>query len=196
MSRKNIETRNRILKSTWELLETNNPKGVRMSDIAKAAGLSRQAVYLHFPTRAELLIATTQYVDQVKNVDYLLVTSRAAQRGLDRLNAFIDMWGNYMPEIHGIGTALIAMQDSDEAAKQAWSGRMQAVRHGCQAAINALEVDGHLSPDYSSQQATDILWTTLSLRNWEQYRFECDWSQEQYIKHMKSLMHKVLLNVL
>ncbi|MBT7717936.1 MAG: helix-turn-helix transcriptional regulator, partial [Halieaceae bacterium] len=27
-----------------------------MSDIAKQTGISRQAVYLHFPTRAELLI--------------------------------------------------------------------------------------------------------------------------------------------
>jgi AcrR family transcriptional regulator len=35
-----------------------------MSDIAKAAGLSRQAVYLHFPNRAELLISATKHLDE------------------------------------------------------------------------------------------------------------------------------------
>lgn len=59
MSREISETRTRILKSSLELLEASQGKGVRMTDIAKGAGISRQALYLHFATRAELLIATT-----------------------------------------------------------------------------------------------------------------------------------------
>lgn len=194
MSRKNTETRNRILNTTWQLLEANNANGVRMTDIAKAAGLSRQAVYLHFPTRSELLIATVRYVDQVKHMDQQLIASRTAKTGIKRLNSFIEMWGNYIPEIYGIGKALIAMQNSDEAAKLAWDDRMQAVRHGCQAAINALKADGHLTQEYSTKQATDILWTMLSLENWQQYRFGCGWSQTQYIKNITTIIHKTLVN--
>jgi AcrR family transcriptional regulator len=58
MSRENLETRIRILNSAWKLLVGSHASAVRMSDIAKQTGISRQAVYLHFPTRAELLIAT------------------------------------------------------------------------------------------------------------------------------------------
>ncbi|MEO1505580.1 MAG: helix-turn-helix domain-containing protein, partial [Pseudomonadota bacterium] len=85
MSSAESDTRTRILQAAWRLLE-EGAAGVRMSDIAKAAGVSRQAVYLHFPTRAKLLIDTTRYVDEVKNIDDRLAASRAAT-GIDRLDA-------------------------------------------------------------------------------------------------------------
>ena len=59
MSSENIETRSRILDATVNMLEEHGGVGVRMGDIAKAAGISRQAVYLHFASRAELLVAAT-----------------------------------------------------------------------------------------------------------------------------------------
>ena len=51
MSSENLETREKIMRATWKLLEESGGSGVRMSDIAKAAGISRQAVYLHFLTQ-------------------------------------------------------------------------------------------------------------------------------------------------
>ncbi len=193
MSRKNLETRNRILDATWKLLEERLDTGVRMADIARQAGISRQALYLHFSKRAELLIATTQYIDEMKGVDARLAPSRAAATGIERLDAFIDAWGNYIPEIYGVAKALLAMKESDEAAALAWSERMQAVRHGCEAAIKALARDGTLSPDHSQKQATDILWTMLSVRNWEQLRSECGWSQKRYIETTKLIARGTLV---
>ena len=165
-----------------------------MSDIAKSAGISRQALYLHFPTRAELLIAVTRHLDVIKNVDEQLAKSRAASTGTERLSAFIEAWGNYIPEIYGVAKALLAMRDTDEAADLAWSGRQQAVREGCEAAIKALKKDGALSPDHSPKQATDILWTLLSVRNWEHLTIDCGWSQRQYIEATKRHAERVLLN--
>jgi len=194
MSSKNITTRERILKAAWKLLEARQAESVRMSDIAKEAGISRQALYLHFPTRAKLLVATARYLDEVKNVDERLTASRTASTGVERLNAFIEAWGNYIPEIYGVAKAFLALQDRDEAAAIAWTDRMQAVRDGCETAIKALKKDGALSPDYSPKQATDILWTMLSVRNWEQLRQQCGWSQRHYIETMKRLAGQVLLN--
>ena len=102
MSSKNIDTREKILKAAWRLLESEPAAMVRMSDIAKKTGISRQAVYLHFPTRADLLIATARYLDEVNQVDARLAASRAAERGIDRLNLFIEAWGNYIPHVHGV----------------------------------------------------------------------------------------------
>lgn len=194
MSRKNTETRNRILKSTWKLLETEVGADVRMVDIAKEASLSRQAVYLHFPNRADLLIATTRYLDDVHNVDERLAASRSAKSGIERLDAYIDAWGNYIPLIYGVAKALLAMKDSDDAALTAWNDRMQAVRAGCEAAIKALQKDGRLSKDYKSKQATDLLWTLLSVRNWEQLTVECGFTQTQYIKAVKSISHRTFVS--
>jgi AcrR family transcriptional regulator len=194
MSSKNLQTRNRILESTWKLLEASGGKDVRMTDIAKRAKVSRQAVYLHFPTRAELLIATTTYIDGVKHIDDRLAASRSAVNGTERVDAFIEAWGNYIPEIYGVGKALIAMQDTDEAAAQAWDGRMQAVRHGCAAAIDALITDGRLAADLSRDQAIDIFWTVLSVENWQQLTGACKWSQAHYIKMAKRQARRLLID--
>jgi len=181
------------LKAAWKLLEAEPGKSVRMSDIAKEAGISRQAVYLHFPTRAELLVATARYLDEVNNIDEGLAASRTASTGVERLNAFIEAWGNYIPKIYGIAKAFLAMQDTDDAAATAWNDRMQAVREGCEAAIKALKKDGALSSDYSTNQATDILWTMLSVRNWEQLTGNCGWPQKRYIDTMKRLARRMLV---
>ncbi len=188
----NFDTRERILNAAWKLLEADKAASVRMGDIAKEAGISRQALYLHFPTRAELLVATARYLDDVKNVDQRLAASRTASTGVERLNAFIEAWGNYIPEIYGVAKAFLAMKDSDEAAEIAWNDRMQAVREGCEAAVKALKKDGVLSPDYSVKTATDFLWTMLSVRNWEQLTIGCSWSQKRYVETMKHLAEKIL----
>lgn len=193
MSSQKDDTRERILNTAWKLLEVGQGNGVRMSDIAKTAGISRQAVYLHFPTRAELLIATTRHLDTLNNVHARLAASRNATTGQQRLDAFIEAWGNYIPEIHGVARALIAMQDTDEAARLAWADRMAAIRHGCQAAVKALNKDGELLPEHSVTQATDILWSLLSVQTWEQLTIECGWSQRHYVKTMKVLAKRMLL---
>jgi AcrR family transcriptional regulator len=193
MSRENSETRIRILQAALDLLEAGQGKGVRMTDIARQAGITRQAVYLHFTTRAELLIAATHYLDRLHKTDERLAASRSAQTGIERLDAYIDAWGSYIPEIHGIAKALLAMRDTDEAAAEAWDQRMQAMREGCQAAIKALHRDGVLTPDYSQKMATDLLWTLLSVRNWEQLTIQCDWSKKKYISMLKLLARRIFV---
>lgn len=187
MSSGNPKTRNRILKSAWELLEAARGREVRMTDIAETAGVSRQAIYLHFPTRADLLVATTLHIDEVKKVDERLARSRAARTGTDRLDAFIEAWGNYIPEIYGVARALMIMSDTDEAAKLAWDSRLQAMREGCQAAIDALDRDDMLSARYSAAEATDLLTALLSVRTWEHLTSDCCWSQDLYIEKIKVL---------
>ncbi len=193
MSSTNIETREKILIATLKLLEATPGSTVRMSDIAKAVGISRQAVYLHFPTRAELFVATARYLDDIKKIDERLAKSRGASAGVERLHAFIEAWGNYIPEIYGVAKAFLAMYENDEAAATAWNDRMQAVRHGCEATIKALKKDDVLCADYAPKQATDILWTMLSVRNWEQLTQDCGWSQKRYIETTKQLAERILV---
>jgi AcrR family transcriptional regulator len=192
MSSEQNSTKQRILDTTWKLLESGD-RGVRMSDIAKAVGISRQALYLHFPNRTELLVATTRHVDAVKDVDGRLARSRSASSGIERLHAFIEAWVGYIPEIHGLSVALRAMRASDEAAADAWDDRMQAVRHGCAAAVRAIAEDGDLNPKLTEQTATDLLWTLLSVENWERLVRECGWSQTAYEQAVKNLAEQSLL---
>ena len=193
MLRKNPGTRERILQAALTLLESGQGQGVRMTDIARRAGITRQALYLHFATRADLLIAVTHHLDALKGGDQRLLPSRTAGSGIERLEAFIEAWGTYIPEIHGVAKALLALRDTDEAAAAAWDQRMQDMREGCEAAIEALARDRMLSAAYAPGQASDILWTLLSVRNWEQLTIDCGWSQKRYVKTMKSLARRVFV---
>ena len=193
MSSDNPDTRQRILNAALDRLEAGQGDGVRMADIARQAGISRQALYLHFATRAELLIAVTHYVDELKGVQERLVPTRAARSGVMRLDAWIEGWGNYIPEIYTIARALLAMGDTDDAAAEAWDERMAAMRDGCKAAIDHLARDNTLAPEHAPDEATDILWTMLSVRNWEQLTMSCGWSQEHYIETLKSLARRIFV---
>ena len=193
MSSEELETRQRILIATVEMLEQHGGRGVRMGDIAKAAGISRQAVYLHFSSRADLLVAATQYLDEVLEIDRRLAPSRAATSGVERLALYIDCWGNYIPEIYGVAKALLLAQDTDEAAAAAWKDRMLAMRDGCRAAIDALHSDGMLAQGWTRKNATDVLWTMLLVPTWENLTGECGWSTQQYIRWMKAVAKRTFV---
>jgi AcrR family transcriptional regulator len=193
MSSKESETRKKILAETWRLMVEGRGHEVRMTDIAKAAGISRQAVYLHFSSRTELMVATTHYVDEVRGLNERLNRYEAAVTGVEILEEYVEFWGNYIPEIYGIAKALIAVYETDEAAAAAWSDRMNAVRSGCRNTIDALVRDEMLASDWSRDEAIDFFWTMLSVNNWELLTKVCGWSRIEYIERMKILLKQTLV---
>ncbi len=194
MSSEKPETRTRILESTVRILEKYGGRGVRMGDIAKETGISRQAVYLHFASRTELLVAAIRYTGDQLDVDRRLAPSRAATSGVERLRLYIEFWGNYIPEIYGLAKALMMAQDTDEAAAAAWQDRMLAMRDGCRAAIDALHADDRLAEGWTRPKATDTLWTMLLVPNWENLTIECGWSISEYIRRMKDVAERTFVS--
>ena len=191
MSSEHENTRTRILSAALKLLETGQK--TRMSDIARAAGVSRQALYLHFETRADLMIATTLHLDDLNDSDALLAESRAAATGVARLDAYIEAWGGYIPMVYRVAKPIMLMAETDEAAKVAWDGRMEAMRQGCAAAVEALARDGRLRSEFDVETATDILWAQLSVPTWEALTQTRGWSQTDYIARQKLIAKRLLV---
>src|SRR5690242_17691270 len=92
MSSDSIKTRERILQTTWRLVEERRGQGVRLEDIAKAAHVSRQAVYLHFNSRTELFIETVRYIDEVLRLPERIREACAMENGMIGIDAFISLW--------------------------------------------------------------------------------------------------------
>lgn len=174
-------------------MEERNGQGVRMSDVAKAAGISRQAVYLHFSSRAELMVATARYGDEVRGLDERLGSYRAASTGVERLEAFVEFWGSYIPEIYGIARALMAARETDEAARAAWGDRMGVVHEACRNIVERLNRDGKLASGWSLEEGADMLWAMLSIRNWEHLTIECGWSTDRYVGRMRALAKRTFV---
>ena len=193
MSSTSAPTAEKILDAALALLEARPAGPVRMSDIAKAAGISRQAVYLHHPTRGQLLVAAARRLDVVKDVDARLRASRTAQTGRARLAAYIAAWAAYIPEIHGVARALMAMQDSDPDAAAAWADRMDAFHQGCAAAVDMLAAEGALAEGRTAAEAADLLFALLSVRNWEILTRDRGWPQARYAEEMARAAEAMLL---
>ena len=193
MSSESTETATRILEATVRTLEEHGGKGVRMGDIARETGISRQAVYLHFASRTELLVAATRYLDRKLDVDSRLAPSRTASSGVERLRLYIECWGNYIPDIYGVAKALMVAKDTDEAAATAWNDRMLAMRDGCRAAVDALYADGMLADEWTRPKATDALWTLLLVPNWENLTIECGWSTNEYVRRMTDQARRIFV---
>jgi len=85
------------------------------------------------------------------------------------------------------------VRETDEAAAAAWADRMAAVRDGCRNAIEAIERDGMLASGWSREEAIDLCWTMLSVRNWEQLTIECGWSAGQYVGWLQAMARRTFV---
>jgi AcrR family transcriptional regulator len=194
MSSNKIETRRRILKATWQLMEQRRGQDVHMRDIAKAAGISRQAVYLHFASRTELMVATMDYVDEVKGLQERLNRLETAASAIELLETCVEVWGNYIPEIYGLAKAMLRTRDTDAATATAWNNSMGCLLNACQEVIAALDREGYLAPEWTRQEAIDMFYTLLSIHNWELLRMERGWSPQGYIDWMKTVSKRTFID--
>jgi AcrR family transcriptional regulator len=192
MSSTQISTRERILAETWRLMEQRRGEGVRLEDVAKAAGVSRQAVYLHFASRAELLKATLDYVEQVFGLSERLQPV-FQQQGVPSLEALIAVWSSFIPEVYGISTAFLAARHADPDASAAWNERMQKLYDGCLLTAQCVARDDRLADGWTIHEAADYLWSMLSFEQWEHLVINRGWTQAQYLSRLSQVIMRTML---
>ena len=118
----------------------------------------------------------------------------SAASGTAMLEAYVDVWGNYMPEIYGIAKALLRVKETDEAASAAWYRCMDCLREVCRAIIDTLADEGKLSDALAPDDAVDYLLVALSIEQWELLTKECGWSDAKYVSEMKRFLVHSFVN--
>ena len=177
-------TRDRILNAACRLLEGYPDDKTRMADIARAAEVSRQAVYLHFENRADLLTEALRYRDEQTGLQDRLAPYRAAETGEAKIEAFVAFWADHVPRVQGMARALLALRDSDPAAEAAWAERMASAREGCESCMRHLADEGRLAAPWDVTTATDLFWAMLSIQNWMLLTGPCGWSEQDYTERL------------
>lgn len=165
-----------------------------MAAIAEEAGVSRQAVYLHFETRTELLAALVRHVDEVHGFENMLRRCERAPDGCSALWAFIGAWGGYVAQITDVARAMRAASATDVDAALAFSERMRGFTRVCARFVARLQAEGSLLlDDGSTSDAADFLATLLSIGNWQELVEERGWSRQRYIGAMRRCVRQTLL---
>ena len=194
MSSKRQRTRSKILDSARRLLVERGYYGVGLEAVARDAGVSRQALYLHFKSKADLLVAMAQYVDEVIGIPEILRPVREAQTALDALDAAVAAYGAIEPQIYDIASVIYAARRSDEAADAAWQDRMAFKRTNIKQGMERLLREGLLAEGWTVDEAADFAWALLSVHTYEYLVVERRWPVDQFVRRLQTVLHSVLVS--
>ena len=164
-----------------------------MGQVADRASVSRQALYLHFTDRTELLLEVSRVADSTlrtparqRRVDHA-PTARDALREAIALQAWLK------PRLKGVATALDVLRRSDDAADAAWKEREHARLERCEQLIRRLHDDRELAPEWDVSTAAQCFWAVTSQRVWDDLVIDQGWSTGRYREHLTVLLERALL---
>jgi AcrR family transcriptional regulator len=174
----------RILDAALALITKRGDAHVTMAQIARAARVSRQAVYLHFADRAELMVALARHLDAELGLPAEIRRIADATSGAEQVEAMVSLQARTNPSLWAVARAVDAVRRTDPAADRAWQDRLDARLAGCRHIAARLESEGNLEAGLDASSAADILWTITSLRTWEDLVLGRGWSPQKYQRHV------------
>src|SRR6266508_6749780 len=108
VSRRSRPARIAILKAARRLFEDKDFISVTLEEVARAAGVSRQAIYTNFGSRAGLLAALVAYVDEIGGLQAKIANVLSSPTAVGALEALVDFRARYTPSIYRLATHLDA----------------------------------------------------------------------------------------
>lgn len=181
------ETRRQILVAAREVLGQSGG-ALTMAGVAKGAGVSRQAVYLHFGDRSGLLVAMVQFIDESLGSAELKAHMWAAPTGAETLQRWVDVLSTYTGEIDADTRVLEAGQYEDDALAAAWRDRMNGRRAIIRTIVERIVADGDLAPVWTVDAAVDLIYVVTMPGLWRELIREQGWTPAKYAEHVSRLL--------
>lgn len=186
------DTRRAILDAAWTLLEEQGA-AVTLAAVAERAGVSRQALYLHFASRSGLLVSLVEHIDTVLGLAQRTASVREAASATEALEAMVALHATYHEHIIAVARVLDGTRHTDPALAAAWENRMAGRREGHEAIIRRLADEGRLAPGWDVASAAQLFYSLTLPRVWEELVLELGWTTEQYRVHMTRLLTRALV---
>jgi AcrR family transcriptional regulator len=186
-------TRAAALDAAWELLEERGPEHVTMGEVATRAGITRRGLYLHFPSRSELLVALHTRIDERLDLDASVQPVFDAPDAVTALDEFVAHLARFHPKIRLIDAALQrAAEDDPDIAHLAQRG--VAIWHdGCRAVAQRLADEGHLAAPWTVDTAADLMWTFMFPDPLGRLTVDRGWSNDRYRELLTVVFRRTLV---
>jgi AcrR family transcriptional regulator len=193
MRRRTATATNKVILEAARRLLENAGALVTLEEVAVAAGVSRQAVYLHFGSRTKLLLSLVSYIGESQRIPERTRALEAASSAIAALDAAVDLHAKFNGHVLAVANALDVARRTDSSAAEAWADRMKMRRRGARQLIERLAAEGRLFSGLSVAEATDVVWVLLSVRLWEDLVVVRGWSRQRYARHVKRIMRKAVV---
>lgn len=165
--------------------------GVGMAELAAAAGVSRQTLFYAFGSRPGLLVAMVRHRDgQTDHVHRLAEIARGDVADASALQAFVDVWIDYLPIVYPVAYQLEtdAMVDPDIAL--AWNDRFfnMGLHRGLERVLGRMAAAGVLSRGSDTAWLADLLFSLVAPSAWHLLVVQCRWTPERFRASRHQLM--------
>lgn len=185
-------TRDRILQATWDLIE-KTATTPRLADIARAADVSRQTVYLHFGDRSGLLAALVDYISEAMGKPELVDQMFASATGIEALDFMVDALSIFQAKVDHVTRALESAQYQDPSVAEAWRELMNTRRSHARAVVQRIADEGDLAECWDVETAATFFYMVAMPGPWRELVRNVGWSPNQWAERTKQLIHRGLL---
>jgi AcrR family transcriptional regulator len=186
-------TRHRILDATWNLIERRR-SAVTLAEAAEAAGVTRQAVYLHFGDRAGLMVALVDHIDLSLDSTQLRAHVFGGPTGVESLHRWIQTMSWYTKKIDAITRVLEYGQYDDDALAAAWRNRMGRRRDDIiRTIVERIAAEGNLASGWAIERAVDLIYVITMPGPWRELTIELGWTPEHYAEQVTELVNRSFL---
>ena len=185
------ETRAAILDTALELLDRDEP--LTYEALAGRAGVSRQTVYAHFPTRAELLLAAVERAREVAGLDGAIEAVYQAPTGRAALEALIAVHVSFVPPLLRAHIAVEHERARDPAIDAAFAARSRGRRHLAQLVGTRLQAEGDLAPPWTVATASELIAALTSGATTSQFVRDLGWTGSELHDRLLVILRRSLL---
>jgi len=187
-----LETRDRILDAALAIVLGNRGTSLTMGEVATQAGLSRQAVYLHFQDRTALLVAMALHADEARDIAAKFAAIAAAPSARAAVAALVALRAGDNPRAWPVDRIFETLRHNDAVVEAAWQDRLAGSLEACRAIAQRFQGEGALARHLSLDGAADLLWSLTSQRLWEELVIGRGWGAERYRTHVTYLAASAL----
>ncbi len=164
-----------------------------MGAVARRAGVSRQAVYLHVGDRTGLLVALVDHMDRSLGLEERGREVFAAPSAVDGIERLLGMLAVAHEGIAPVARILEAARRTDPDAEAAWADRMGRRRAGSRHLVERLAAEGGLAADWDVESAAALLYAFTLPAMWDALVVEQGWTAEQYRDRLTAALKSALV---
>jgi AcrR family transcriptional regulator len=181
-------SREALLDAARKLISDGGFDALTMAAAAERAGVSRRAAYLHFATRAELVIALFRRLGEIEDI------AASLQRVWDSPDAVsaLGEWGRHLARVHP--RILPVMQAAERArhldpdADGLWRTGQQNWLAGARRLADWLAREGSLAEPWTPASAADMIWSLMSIDLIDRLLHQRRWSPRRAGDHLALLL--------
>jgi AcrR family transcriptional regulator len=176
-----------------QILEEQGFDALTMSALARRAGISRRAVYLHFESRADVVDALFAYIAETEGLYDSVNRVWAAPDSVAALEEWARHFARYHSKVLPVDRAVHRVHDTDSDAAQHRNKVMVAKTANCRRIAEWLASEGRLAAPWTSSTATDMLLALTTSDVLATLIADRRWSKRQVAERFAALLHNAFV---